>query len=68
VLYVTHIDFEKLGLPAYGGQPVPETVHAVQHIIYQGFIAPVVLYGVLAGVMWRNRKEEQRKEGGDEPA
>ena len=62
VLYLAHMDFDKLGLPAYGDRPVPETVHMVQHTIYQGFIAPVVLYGLLAGVMWRNRKAEQPKE------
>ena len=66
VLYLTHLDFDRLGLPAYGDRPVPETVHMVQHTIYQGFVAPVVLYGLLAGVMWRNRKETQRKEGNDE--
>jgi hypothetical protein len=62
VLYLARMDFDKLGLPAYGDRPVPETVHMVQHTIYQGFIAPVVLYGLLAGVMWRNRKAEQPKE------
>jgi Fe-S-cluster-containing dehydrogenase component len=63
VLYLAHMDFDKLGLPAYGDRPVPETVHIVQHTIYQGFVAPVVLYGLLAGVMWRNRKGTQHKEG-----
>ena len=63
VLYLAGVDFEKLGLPAYGTKPVPTTVEMVQHSIYQGFIAPVVLYGILAGVMWRNRREEvQHKE------
>jgi len=59
VLYLSHIDFDKVGLPSYSKRPVPETVETVQHTIYQGFIAPVVLYGVLAGVMWRNRKETE---------
>jgi formate dehydrogenase beta subunit len=62
VLYLAHVDFAKLGLPDYGGRPVPETVETVQHTIYQGFAAPVVLYGLLAGVMWRNRKPAQHAE------
>ncbi|MFN2376597.1 MAG: hydrogenase 2 operon protein HybA [Candidatus Binatia bacterium] len=58
VLYLSGVDFEKLGLPAYGDEPVPGTVRSVQHTIYQGFVAPVALYAVLAGVMLRNRKRE----------
>jgi formate dehydrogenase beta subunit len=56
VLYLAHVDFEKLGLPAYSDRPVPQTVRTVQHSVYQGFIAPVALYSLLAAVMWRNRK------------
>ena len=61
VLYLAGVNFEKLGLPAYGNRPVPATVEMVQHSIYQGFVAPVVLYGVLAGVMWRSRRDEARQ-------
>lgn len=60
VLYLAGVDFEKLGLPAYGNDPVPDTVRNVQHTIYQGFVTPLALYAVLAGVMLRNRKR-----GGD---
>jgi hypothetical protein len=34
----------------------------VQHSIYKGFIAPVALYAVLAGVMLRNRKQGAAEE------
>jgi len=64
VLYLARMDFDKLGLPHYSDRPVPETVEAVQHAIYQGFIAPIALYGVLAGVMWRNRREGRKNEAG----
>lgn len=56
VLYLARVDFEKLGLPAYGDRSVPETVRNVQHTVYQGFVAPVAVYGLLAAVMLRNRK------------
>ena len=74
VLYLAGVDFDKLGLPAYGDEPVPGTVRSVQNAIYQGFTTPVALYAVLAAVMLRNRKragdgededaDPGRKEGG----
>ena len=60
------VDFEKLGLPAYGDEPVPGTVRAVQHAVYQGFTTPFALYAVLAAVMLRNRKH--RGDGDDDVA
>jgi len=57
VLYLAHVDFDKLGLPAYTDQSVPQRVRTLQHTLYQGFIAPIALYGVLAGVMLYNRKK-----------
>jgi len=55
VLYLSHVPFEKLGLPAYGPEAVPRTAYAIQEGLYQGFVAPVVLYAALGAVMWRNR-------------
>lgn len=59
VLYLTARDvpFEKLGLPTLDEEPVPHLVRTVQHGIYKGFIAPVVLYVALGAVMLRNRKK-----------
>jgi Fe-S-cluster-containing dehydrogenase component len=56
VLYLSHVPFEKIGLPDIGPGRVPDTAYMVQEGLYRGFIAPVALYGVLAGVMLRNRK------------
>jgi Fe-S-cluster-containing dehydrogenase component len=59
------IPFEKLGLPNLGPEPVPEKSVSLQHGLYQGMIAPAVLYAALGVVVWRNRKKsEQGKEGG----
>jgi Fe-S-cluster-containing dehydrogenase component len=63
VLYLSHVPFEKIGLPGYGPQPVPETQRTIQHGIYQGFIAPIALYGALAAVLLKNR----RKDGESQP-
>ena len=62
VLYLSHVPFEKLGLPDYGPAPVPSTQRTLQHTVYQGFIAPLALYGVLAGVLIRNRKKNAERE------
>jgi len=68
VLYLAGVgvDFAKLGLPAYGDEPVPGTVRSVQHAVYQGFTTPFALYAVLAAVMLRNRKH--RGDGDDDTA
>ncbi|RMF73359.1 MAG: hydrogenase 2 operon protein HybA [Acidobacteria bacterium] len=56
VLYVSHIAFEKLGLPDLGDQAPSVRARAVQHGLYQGFVAPAALYVVLGAVVLRNRK------------
>lgn len=58
VLYLSHVPFEDLGLPALSDEPVPALVRKVQGTIYKGFIAPVALYGVLAAVIARNKKQD----------
>jgi Fe-S-cluster-containing dehydrogenase component len=66
VLYLTAagIPFEKLGLPALGEKSVPSLPETIQHTIYKGFLAPVVLYGVLGAVIFRNRRKSAA--GGEE--
>ena len=58
VLYLSHVPFERLGLPALGDTPAPQLARSLQHGIYKGFVAPLALYGVLGVVMWRNRSAE----------
>ncbi|HSL92208.1 MAG TPA: hydrogenase 2 operon protein HybA [Candidatus Limnocylindrales bacterium] len=68
VLYLSAagIPFGKLGLPDLGDQPVPELSESLQHAVYQGFIAPAVLYGALGLVIYRNRKHPSGEEEGEE--
>lgn len=63
VLYLSGVPFEQLGLPALGDEPVPELAESLQHAIYQGFIAPIALYGALAIVMFRNRQHAPPDDG-----
>jgi formate dehydrogenase iron-sulfur subunit len=66
VLYLSSIPFTELGLPDLPDEPVPELSETVQHGIYKGFAAPVLLYGALAGVLVRHRKNGAFREGVDE--
>ena len=56
MLALSAVPFDRLGLPVMGDEGAPALSEAVQHGIYKGFVAPVALYGILAGVMWRNRR------------
>jgi len=57
-LYISHVPFEKIGLPALTAESTPTLQRSIQHAVYKGFAAPIALYGVLGAVMLRNRKKE----------
>ena len=59
VLYLSArgVPFTELGLPDLGEESIPQLPETLQHGIYQGFIAPVALYGVLGFTVWKNRRE-----------
>lgn len=56
VLILSAVPFEETCLPRLGDEPAPALAEAVQHGVYRGFLAPVALYAVLAGILWRNRR------------
>ena len=56
-LYIAHVAFDNLGLPALGEESTPSLQRTIQHSIYKGFAAPVALYGLLGAVMLRNRRK-----------
>jgi Fe-S-cluster-containing dehydrogenase component len=66
VLYLSHVPFDKIGLPTLSDRAVPDQQRTIQHGIYQGFVAPVLLYGVLGAVMWRNRRKSAIEDAGSE--
>jgi Fe-S-cluster-containing dehydrogenase component len=65
VLYVSHVPFEKLGLPELGTEPVPSLNRQIQHGLYKGMIAPAALYVVMGGVALRNRRAQNEDTGGE---
>jgi len=64
VLYLSHVDFDKLGLPKLGEDAPAEQARSVQHMVYKGFIAPAALYAILGAVLWRNRRQSAADEEG----
>lgn len=56
VLYLSHVPFEKLGLPVLGEESVATRARTVQHTVHKYFIAPSLLYAVLGALTLRNRK------------
>jgi Fe-S-cluster-containing dehydrogenase component len=61
VLYLSHVPFEDIGFDLDDEEAVPHLQQSVHHGIYQGFITPVVLYAILGGVMWRNKRKEEKE-------
>ncbi|HBY63966.1 MAG TPA: hydrogenase 2 operon protein HybA [Solibacterales bacterium] len=64
-LYISHVPFQAIGLPALTKESLPQKVAKVQETIYQGFLTPVIAYGAIAAVMkkrWTHHEEEIRKE------
>ena len=47
-----------------GDLPAPSKARNVQRSVYHNFVAPLVLYGVLGAVTWRNRRHQALEEEG----
>jgi hypothetical protein len=50
-LYLSSEPFETVGFPKLGTQAPPRLTEAIQHGLFQYFAAPIILYGVLGGIM-----------------
>ncbi|MCP4751296.1 MAG: hydrogenase 2 operon protein HybA [Proteobacteria bacterium] len=55
VLYLSSVPFEKLGLPKLPDASDASISEGIQHTLYQGLLAPVVIYGGLVAIAYRNR-------------
>ena len=61
VLYLSHVEFEKLGFRFNQAESVPNLQQSVTHGVYKGFAGPVALYALLGAVMFRNRKSGEKE-------
>jgi Fe-S-cluster-containing dehydrogenase component len=64
-LVLSHVPYEKLGLPALEETSQANATRSIQHGIYQGFIAPIALYAVLGAVVFRNKKKQDESGGAE---
>jgi Fe-S-cluster-containing dehydrogenase component len=70
VLYLSHVPFEKIGLPEMGTESIASKYMKWQRKLYSYLVVPTVLYATMVGVIrgnWKEHKhhmdEEQRKTG-----
>jgi Fe-S-cluster-containing dehydrogenase component len=59
VLYLSHVPFEKIGLPNLGEESIPSKYLKWQKRLYQYLAVPVVLYASIVGVVRGNFKRHQ---------
>ena len=61
VLYLSHVDFQKIGFRFQQSESVPHLQQSVTHGVYKGFAGPVALYALLGAVVFRNRGKSEKE-------
>ena len=68
-LYISGVPFEKMGFNELPEKPMPRLAETIQHALFSYMWSPIVLFGMLGGVMWasknRGDRAENPKDGGD---
>jgi Fe-S-cluster-containing dehydrogenase component len=65
-MYLSGVPFEKLGFVDVPDTPMPKLAESIQHSLFSYLWSPIVLFGMLSGVMWGFRTKGQRPENGEE--
>jgi hypothetical protein len=60
------VPFEKLGLPSAPEIAPARMAEGIQHTLYKGMIAPLVLLAGLLGFAWRSSREEDGGRAGED--
>ena len=67
-MYLSAVPFEKLGFVTLPEEPMPRLAETIQHSLFAYMWSPIVLFGMLGGVMWASKDKSDRagngKEGG----
>ncbi|MFC1885436.1 4Fe-4S dicluster domain-containing protein [Thermodesulfobacteriota bacterium] len=61
-LYLSSEPFDMIGFPKLGEKAPPRLTEAIQHGLFQNFIAPVGLFSVLGGIMWATGFYQSRRD------
>ena len=60
VLYLSHVPFDKLGLPDLGEVSQAAVARTVQHSVYKWVLAPLLLFAFVGSAVQRNLRVEPR--------
>jgi len=68
-LYLSAHPFTKLGFNKLPEKPMPQLAETIQHTLFSYLWSPIVLFGMLSGLMWsfREKKEGENKDKGGAP-
>ena len=66
VRYLAGVPFEKLGLPSVSEIAPARMSEGIQHTLYKGMVAPLVLLAGLLGFAWRSSRAEDVDRAGEE--
>ncbi|SMC96234.1 Fe-S-cluster-containing dehydrogenase component [Desulfocicer vacuolatum DSM 3385] len=56
-IYISSEPFEDLGFPSLPDRPTPKLAETIQHGLFSYLWSPILLFGVLGGIMRRNEKK-----------
>jgi hypothetical protein len=59
-MYLSAQPFEKLGFNKLPEKPMPQLAESIQHSLFSYLWSPVVLFGMLSGIMWSFRNQGDR--------
>ncbi len=67
-MYLSGVPFEKLGFNRMPTHPMPRLAESVQHALFSYLWSPIVLFGMLSGLMWafKNKEEGDRESTSDQ--
>lgn len=65
-LYVSGVDFQKVGFQKLPSQPMPKVTETIQHSLFSYLWSPLALFGVLGAVMGFTNRSTAEKEPGHE--
>ncbi len=63
-MYLSAVPFEKLGFNTLPEQPIPRLSETIQHSLFSYMWSPIVLFGMIGGVMWASKDKSDRVENG----
>lgn len=67
-MYLSGISFEKLGFIDVPDHPTPKLSETIQHTLFSYMWSPILLFGLLGGVMWTSKDKNNQQPDADEGA